>query len=72
MSVTNQCESFKAEYDDDSFSFSDIQAHQVAWVVAGTCMFVSVLISLDLIWRHVKNYRRPEQQRHIIRYIVKA
>ncbi|KAF8933870.1 hypothetical protein BGZ52_006531 [Haplosporangium bisporale] len=43
--------------------------HYVGWTVAGVCALVATLISLQLMYRHAKNYTNPSQQRHIIRIL---
>ena len=89
------CESWERpdSYEElEAFRIDAPSAHQVAWIIAGVCVMVSVAMSFFLIvswsgwwrwwrvvdgmtnnytrpfqYRHMTYYRRPEQQRHIIR-----
>lgn len=34
------------------------------------CVFISIVLSFHLIWQHLKHYRKPDQQRNIIRILL--
>lgn len=40
------------------------------WGLAGICTLISAILSTGLIWKHTLYYRKPEQQRHIIRILL--
>ncbi|KAI5476839.1 NMT1/THI5-like domain containing protein [Pseudohyphozyma bogoriensis] len=55
---------------DDSAFLSDWNAHRIGWVVAGVCAGLTTIIASYNIWRHAKNYRKPLEQRQVIRILM--
>ncbi len=43
-----------------SWEKSGIELHQVAWAVAGVCSFASCIISVWMIYKHLKHYNEPK------------
>ncbi len=48
----------------------DTRVALFAQIIGGSCMVLSVLLSLYLIYKHLRNYTRPKLQRCIIRIIL--
>jgi len=46
------------------------EVHLYAWIIAGTCAVWATVISLHLMYKHFRNYSRPELQRPMIRIIL--
>ncbi|KAF9346142.1 hypothetical protein BGX34_004157 [Mortierella sp. NVP85] len=44
--------------------------HLIGWAIAGSCAFITLLISFHLIYRHARNYNKPSEQRHIMRIVL--
>jgi hypothetical protein len=40
------------------------------WFVAGLCTALSTLLSLYLVYKHLRNYTQPKLQRHIVRILL--
>ncbi|KAG2062925.1 DUF300-domain-containing protein, partial [Suillus decipiens] len=43
--------------------------HRIGWAIAGGCAVVTVIISLISVWRHCRNYTKPNEQRQILRIL---
>eukprot|EP01118_Nematostelium_gracile_P010855 TRINITY_DN3797_c0_g1_i1.p1 TRINITY_DN3797_c0_g1~~TRINITY_DN3797_c0_g1_i1.p1 ORF type:complete len:364 (+),score=58.92 TRINITY_DN3797_c0_g1_i1:3-1094(+) len=55
---------------DDRCTTEAMELAVYSWIVAGTCAVWATLISFHLIYKHFRNYTRPELQRPIIRIIL--
>ncbi|KAJ3329870.1 hypothetical protein HDU76_006982 [Blyttiomyces sp. JEL0837] len=48
----------------------NFEAHSYAWIVCGVLAFLATVISLHLIFRHLRNFHRPLEQTHIVRILL--
>lgn len=51
-------------YDHGKLTF---KAHEVGWIVSGFFALIASVTSFWLIWKHLRHYTCPDQQRHIVR-----
>mmetsp|Transcript_42510 Transcript_42510/g.68947 ORF Transcript_42510/g.68947 Transcript_42510/m.68947 type:complete len:389 (+) Transcript_42510:172-1338(+) len=54
----------------DIFSPGGWQRRHIAWAIAGVFTFLSIIISFDLIFRHLRNYTKKPIQRYIVRILL--
>ncbi|KAF8123588.1 organic solute transporter Ostalpha-domain-containing protein [Boletus edulis] len=43
--------------------------HRIGWAIGGGCAALTVLISLVSIWKHCRNYNKPNEQRQVLRIL---
>ncbi|KAI0485279.1 DUF300-domain-containing protein [Xylariaceae sp. FL0804] len=48
----------------------DLTFHQLALLISAASTVITFLFSFYLIWQHALNYRKPLEQRHIIRILL--
>ncbi|KAI3649462.1 hypothetical protein MP228_005094 [Amoeboaphelidium protococcarum] len=68
MSDIDECGVHKNQ--DIPFDVLNLQPFQIVWIIAFICVGVATYMSLVLVWKHFQYYRKPEQQRHIIRILL--
>eukprot|EP00824_Muranothrix_gubernata_P023542 TRINITY_DN6346_c0_g1_i1.p1 TRINITY_DN6346_c0_g1~~TRINITY_DN6346_c0_g1_i1.p1 ORF type:complete len:390 (+),score=51.37 TRINITY_DN6346_c0_g1_i1:104-1171(+) len=64
-----ECDIIKPHDPHPVHGVGDLQPHHYAWILSGACAFVSVAISLRLIFQHLRHYHQPALQRHIVRIL---
>eukprot|EP00128_Syssomonas_multiformis_P003477 Colp12_sorted_trinity150504_noHs@2923 len=50
-------------------SITDPDSHIVAWIVTGVFALLAILISFQLVFKHLRNYNKPHIQKYIIRIL---
>jgi len=47
-----------------------VEIHEVGWVVAGICAFISVILACVMIFKHLQHYTEPRIQVYIVRIVL--
>jgi len=52
------------------YTQSDITFHRLTILICAPCLAITTLSSGYLAWKHVRNYRAPQEQRQILRIVM--
>jgi len=60
----------KHDAQDNTINWNIQDFRNIAWGLSAICVVVSVILTIILIFRHMKHFHRPSQQKHIARILI--